>query len=70
MAFEEWAIMLLWLTFGAVAGMLYVLRRIFLLEKKILSLENVILRMEKSQLKMEKAQLEKLDKLKPKKRKK
>jgi hypothetical protein len=68
MAFEEWTIMVLWLTLGAVAGMLYVLRRIFLLEKKILNVETIILRMEKSQIKLEKAQLEALAKI-PKRKK-
>ena len=61
--------MVLWLTLGAVAGMLYVLRRIFLLEKKILNVETIILRMERSQMKMEKAQLEALTKKKPKRKK-
>jgi hypothetical protein len=62
MAYEEWVIMLLWINLGAVAGMLYALRRIFLLEKKIVNLEKVILRMEKSQIKMEKEQLSRLKK--------
>ncbi|MEA3379150.1 MAG: hypothetical protein U9Q69_05980 [Nanoarchaeota archaeon] len=57
---ENWAVMLIWLTFGAVAGMLYVLRRIFLLEKEILKVEQSVLRMEKIQIRMEKMQLEAL----------
>lgn len=44
---EEWAIVLLWLNFGALLGTLYVLRRILLMEKKILNVESVIMRMEK-----------------------
>lgn len=50
MATNEWIIMLLWVNLGAVAGMLYALRRIFLLEKNILRLEQVLLRLEKMQL--------------------
>lgn len=45
---EDWAIVLLWLNFGALLGTLYVLRRILLMEKRILSVEAVIMRMEKA----------------------
>ena len=45
---EDWAIVLLWLNFGALLGTLYVLRRILLMEKKILNVESVIMRMEKA----------------------
>ncbi len=45
---EEWAIVLLWLNFGALLGILYVLRRVIMMEKKILSVESVIMRMEKA----------------------
>ncbi|MEK6816074.1 MAG: hypothetical protein AABY09_00545 [Nanoarchaeota archaeon] len=44
---EDWAIVLLWLNFGALLGTLYVLRRILLMEKKILNVESLIMRLEK-----------------------
>lgn len=46
MALEDQIIIVMYVMLGAVAAMLYALRRIFLLEKRILSLEAVILRME------------------------
>ena len=48
MAMEDQMIIVMYIMLGAVAAMLYALRRIFMLEKKILSLEAVILRVEES----------------------
>ncbi len=58
MALEEQVVLLLYIVLGAVAAMVYALRRIFLLEKRILSLEKVILQLDKKLM----------DALKPKKR--
>lgn len=44
---EEQIVIVLWVILGAVAAMLYALRRIFLLEKRILSLERVIIALDK-----------------------
>ncbi len=43
MAFEEQVIVVLYVIVGAVAAMIYSLRRIYLLEKKILRLEELLL---------------------------
>lgn len=40
-------VMVLYILLGAVAGMLYALRRVFLLEKKILNIEVLILNLDK-----------------------
>ena len=48
MALEDQMLIVMYIMLGAVAAMLYALRRIFMLEKKILSLETVILRLEES----------------------
>ena len=47
MALEEQVVLLLYIVLGAVAAMVYALRRIFLLERKILGLERVILQLDK-----------------------
>ncbi len=47
MALEEQVVLLLYIVLGAVAAMVYALRRIFLLEKRILNLERVILQLDK-----------------------
>lgn len=47
MALEDQIIMVMYIMLGAVAAMLYALRRIFLLEKKILGLENAVLAFDK-----------------------
>jgi len=47
MAFEDQIIIVMYIMLGAVAAMLYALRRIFLLEKRILSLEKLILDLDK-----------------------
>ena len=47
MALEEQVVLLLYIVLGAVAAMVYALRRIFMLEKKILNLERVILDLDK-----------------------
>jgi len=40
-------VIVLYVLLGAVAGMLYALRRVFLLEKRILSIESLILNIDK-----------------------
>lgn len=47
MALEEQVVLLLYIVLGAVAAMVYALRRIFLLERKILGLEKIILQLDK-----------------------
>ncbi|MBI2663147.1 hypothetical protein HYX15_01300 [Candidatus Woesearchaeota archaeon] len=40
MALEEQIILVLYILLGAVAGMIYALRRIFILERRILDIDN------------------------------
>ncbi len=47
MAVDTQLVIVLYVLLGSVAGMLYALRRVFLLEKRILRLEQVILNMDK-----------------------
>ncbi len=47
MAVDTQLVIVLYVLLGSVAGMLYALRRVFLLEKRILRLEQVILNIDK-----------------------
>ena len=47
MAIDTQLVIVLYVLLGAVAGMLYALRRVFMLEKRILRLEQVILNVDK-----------------------
>lgn len=47
MAVDAQLVIVLYVLVGAVAGMLYALRRVFLLEKRILRLEEVILNIDR-----------------------
>ena len=47
MAIDTQLVIVLYVLLGAVAGMLYALRRVFMLEKRILNLEQVILSVDK-----------------------
>ena len=47
MAVDTQLVIVLYVLLGAVAGMLYALRRVFMLEKRILNLEQVILSVDK-----------------------